>query len=164
MSDCDKDLNHAFYVFACFGTRQLSSEMDGAKWVKMLRDARIIDLAFTSSDADIIFAKVKTKGARRIRYDQFVRGLEYVAQRKNVDTQYVINLVCGACPTTNNATVPDYVAYHDDKTLYTGVYAKGGPQMVDKARSGSGSFLTTLCDRSPADVRGVKYEYAVLRR
>jgi hypothetical protein len=37
------------------------------------------------------------------------------------------------------------------QSLYTGVYANGGPTNVDGNRSLSG-----LCDRSSADVRGVK--------
>lgn len=32
-----------------------------------------------------------------------------------------------------NATKADQVRFHDDKSLYTGVYAQGGPTNVDKA-------------------------------
>ncbi len=37
------------------------------------------------------------------------------------------------------------------QSTYTGVYANGGPTNVD----GSGD-LSELCDRTPADARGVK--------
>ncbi len=51
-------------------------------------------------------------------------------------------------------TKADKVKFHDDKSLYTGVHAKGGPSTVDK---GAGiSDISQLCDRTSADVRGVK--------
>ena len=47
------------------------------------------------------------------------------------------------------------VKFHDDKSTYTGVYAKGGPTNVDKGRTVI-TDIQQLCDRSSADVRGVK--------
>ena len=44
---------------------------------------------------------------------------------------------------------------HDDKSLYTGVYGRGGPSFVDKKHMG----LDQVCDRSKADVRGVKLSH-----
>jgi hypothetical protein len=49
------------------------------------------------------------------------------------------------------ATIPDAVAFHDDKSLYTGVHSKGGPTSNNNTIS-----LSTLADRSDADVRGVQ--------
>jgi hypothetical protein len=52
-------------------------------------------------------------------------------------------------------TKADYNKFHDDKTLYSGVYANGGPSTVD-AGKGNISDISQLCDRTSADVRGVK--------
>jgi p25-alpha len=52
---------------------------------------------------------------------------------------------------TGAATIPDAVAFHDDKNLYTGVHGKGGPTINDNTIS-----LSNLADRSGADVRGIK--------
>lgn len=52
-------------------------------------------------------------------------------------------------------TKADAVKYHDDKSLYTGVYAQGGPSTVD-AGNGMISDISQLVDRSDADVRGIK--------
>jgi len=52
-----------------------------------------------------------------------------------------------------NGTKPDAVKFHDDKSLYTGVYANGGPSSVDKGKI---SDISQTCDRTAADVRGVK--------
>jgi hypothetical protein len=52
------------------------------------------------------------------------------------------------------ATKCEDVRLHDDKTTYTGVYAKGGPTNVDGAQD-----ISQLCDRSPANVRGMTTTY-----
>ena len=44
----------------------------------------------------------------------------------------------------------------NDKSQYTGVYARGGPTTVDAGRGGMVSDISQTCDRSAADVRGVK--------
>jgi len=51
-------------------------------------------------------------------------------------------------------TKAEAVKYHDDKNLYTGVYANGGPTNI--GGTGGISDLSQLCDRSAADVRGKK--------
>lgn len=43
------------------------------------------------------------------------------------------------------ATKADVVRLHDDKSTYTGVYAKGGPKVTEKAHD-----LAALLDRSDA--------------
>jgi len=52
-------------------------------------------------------------------------------------------------------TKADKVKWHDDKELYTGVYAKGGPTNVDTDKY---VHLDGLLDRSDADVRGRKVD------
>jgi len=53
-----------------------------------------------------------------------------------------------------SGTKADAVKYHDDKSLYTGVYAAGGPSNVD-AGNGMISDISQLCNRGDADVRGI---------
>ncbi len=50
-------------------------------------------------------------------------------------------------------TKADYVKFHDDKTTYTGVYAKGGPESF--AKGGKVDDLSKLTNRKEADVRGI---------
>ena len=45
--------------------------------------------------------------------------------------------------------------FHDDKALYTGVHAKGGPSIVDTDKIAD---MINLLDRTEADVRGRKLE------
>lgn len=51
----------------------------------------------------------------------------------------------------SSGTVAEANKFHDDKSLYTGVHANGGPCTKDNTIT-----LSTLMDRSPADVRGRK--------
>jgi hypothetical protein len=51
-------------------------------------------------------------------------------------------------------TKAEAVKYHDDKSLYTGVHANGGPSTM--GGSGGISDISQQLDRSGADVRGNK--------
>ena len=53
-----------------------------------------------------------------------------------------------------SGTMAEPVRFHDDKTLYTGVHAKGGPSTLDYNRTRVDN-IQILCDRGEADVRGV---------
>ena len=57
----------------------------------------------------------------------------------------------------NSTTHAQAVRFHDDKALYTGVHAKGGPTTVDKDNI---SEISQILDRTEADVRGVKAPHA----
>lgn len=50
-------------------------------------------------------------------------------------------------------TKADYNKFHDDKSTFTGVHQHGGPSTVDKDKI---SDIKQICDRTGADVRGVK--------
>ena len=41
--------------------------MDGAKFSKLCRDCKLLSRAFTTIDVDLIFAKAKIKGQRKVR-------------------------------------------------------------------------------------------------
>lgn len=43
-----------------------ANEMDGKTFAKLAKDTKILDKALTATDIDLIFAKVKSKTARKI--------------------------------------------------------------------------------------------------
>ncbi|KAJ3124115.1 hypothetical protein HK098_001384 [Nowakowskiella sp. JEL0407] len=88
-----EDLHTVYESFCSFGSsRNLSSSitdlsgnptMDGAKFAKFARDTKLIDgKRIVSTDIDIIFNKVKSKGARRIDWDEFQNGLKLIAEKR----------------------------------------------------------------------------------
>ena len=57
--------------------------MDGAKWAKFCRDTGLQNKkTFTSMQVDIVFSKVKAKGERKIRFEEFKDACPMVAEMK----------------------------------------------------------------------------------
>lgn len=129
--------------------------MDGKTFAKMAKDTKILDKALTATDIDLIFAKVKDKAARKITYEQYEKGIEQCAAKKKVSYDALVEKICSVGGPVFTGTKAENVKYHDDKSLYTGVYAQGGPSTVD-AGNGMISDISQLCDRTSADVRGIK--------
>ncbi|KAK9820323.1 hypothetical protein WJX72_008971 [[Myrmecia] bisecta] len=146
----EKDLKKMFCSFASFGVRQHLEEMDGARFSKLVRECGLLDKALTTIDADIIFAKVKVKGQRKINFEQFLKALGIAADKKGAALEDVVKAILLAGGPAASGTKADYVKFHDDKSTYTGVYARGGPTNVEPSND-----LSALLDRSDADVRGV---------
>ena len=133
--------------------------MDGRTFMKFLKDSELIASNCTPTDADLIFTKVKPRGGRTLSFDGFMEGLNQVALRKgiswNVVVTHIINRVAG--PTTSHTVRAEKVRFHDDKSLYTGVHAQGGPTNIGHGGDGSNNVtLEKLADRSPYDIRGRK--------
>jgi hypothetical protein len=165
-SDQEAVLREMFASFCSVGGgRAVGMELDGPKFVKMCKQYNVIDRKFTSTDADIIFAgvlaKAQDRGKRRISYDEFLsQAIPEIARRKRLPEQSVIDAIVtqagydGARPRFNTGTTTaEANRFHDDHSLYTGVYARGGPTNTNDGYSLS---LDSLADRSAADVRGTK--------
>ena len=129
--------------------------MDGKTFAKLSKDCNLLDKKLTSTDVDLVFAKIKDKSARKITFDQFKNGVTQLAAKKGLSDSDLQKLICEAGGPKFAGTKADFVKFHDDKSLYTGVYAKGGPTNVD-AGKGQVSDISQLCDRTSADVRGIK--------
>merc|ERR1719221_2448502 len=120
-------LQHAFSAFA-----DGKPDMDQKSFVKLCKDVKLVDKGFTTTDADLIFAKVVTKGQRRIDFGQFSAALDQVAAKKGISAEATRDAVCRAGGPTLNGTVADHVKFHDDKSTYTGTHVNGGPESVGK--------------------------------
>lgn len=127
--------------------------MEGKTFAKFAKDCKVLNKKLTGTDIDLIFAKVKDKTARKINYAQFVAGLELCAGKRGEDMAAMEAHVLEAGGPTFTGTKAGPNKFHDDKSLYTGVYAQGGPTNVDKQNTND---LSQLADRSSADVRGIK--------
>jgi hypothetical protein len=84
-----------------------------------------------------------------------VKGIEACATKKKIAYDALETKILSTGGPTFSGTKAEAVKYHDDKSLYTGVHANGGPSTVD-AGNGMISDISQLCDRSSADVRGIK--------
>ncbi|CAD2215031.1 flagellar associated protein [Angomonas deanei] len=145
------ELQKAFEAFASFGSAP-SKEMDNSHFSKMLKECKIIGKVFTSTDADMLFTKIKAKGARKITFTEFkTKGIPEIATKLKKTNDEVEEMISSASPEAHG-TKADNVKFHDDKSLYTGVAKEGGPTNVDR-NAGS---LAGVVDRrvSTTDNRG----------
>lgn len=141
--------------------------MDSRSWVKLLKETKLIDKGLTTTDADLIFAKLKS--GKTLGFTQFLEALKQVATRKKVPYEDVVAQVSATEGPTFTGTKAEPTRFHDDKSLYTGVHAHGGPSTVDTKKSPllegcapdlhdtSGRIvrLDDLLDRSEPTVRGI---------
>jgi hypothetical protein len=128
--------------------------MEGKQFAKICKDTKLLDKALTTTDVDLIFAKVKDKGGRRIDFNAFGKALEAVGAKKKKDLNEICAIVCKSRGPILAGTKAEANKFHDDKSLYTGVHAQGGPSTVD--RDNVHDISQTL-DRSSADVRGTNH-------
>mmetsp|Transcript_47800 Transcript_47800/g.116365 ORF Transcript_47800/g.116365 Transcript_47800/m.116365 type:complete len:158 (-) Transcript_47800:202-675(-) len=132
-----------------------AGQMDGKSFAKMCKECGLLNRDFTSTDVDLLFAKIKT--GRTIGFTAFEdEALPGIANKLNVYRGVVAERIIksGGPSYSNGTTKADFVKFHDDKSTYTGIYLNGGP-----STTGDGPMeLHSLLDRSPADVRGVKLQ------
>ena len=102
--------------------------MDGRQFAKCMSDCGLYDKKFTTIDADIIFAKVKPKNSRKICFSEFEEALKHVAAKKGTTEDMVTKKIMSVGGPKFHGTKADFVKFHDDKSTYTGVHAKGGPK------------------------------------
>lgn len=94
--------------------------------MKLCKDCEIVDDVFTQIDADLIFAKVVTKGHRRITLHQLEVALRMMAQKKGVEEDDIFRRVAESEGVLHAGTQADYVRFFDDKSTYTGTHLYGG--------------------------------------
>ena len=139
-------------VFHGFCTNK--SEMSNKEFLKINKDCGLLDKKYTSTDVDINFSAIKKKTSKVITFSEFEAGLKLAASKKKIEYDALVEMIIKTGGPIFHGTKADYVKFHDDKSLYTGVYAKGGPTNVDKGSHVSD--ISQTCDRSASDVRGIK--------
>ena len=174
-------LKEVFESYVMFGgTTSVEGGMTSVKFMKVLNDAKLLDKKLDKTSADLIFTKAHTKGKPRLGLEQFAHALEACATKRGVPASAVFERVIGLTSTgpSNSGSVAEAVRFHDDKSLYTGVYGKGGPTKIDANNVTLECVLarralalsracshdararpfprSALLDRSEADVRGIK--------
>jgi len=157
----EEAVHEKFMLYSGFGDKAHAGEMDGNMFAKMSKECNLIGKTCSKTDVDLVFAKAKPKTGRKLDWNCFKHALVYLSERRFAKTwkekgpqaalDKVYEAICSCPGPQAHATKADYVKFHDDKSTYTGVYAKGGPTNVDHKIT-----LSNLLDRSDADARGVK--------
>ena len=69
-------------------------EMNGRTFVKVFKDAKVLDKKLQTTSLDIIFNKIKTKGKLKITYSQFVEGVNEAAKEKECEASALCKKIC----------------------------------------------------------------------
>merc|ERR1712096_370108 len=144
----EKALKAVFTKMCKFGGAKDPKKMDGRTLVKCMKESKVKEI--TSTDCDMVFAKVAGRGVRKIQYPKFIEVLEALAKRKDMKFKDLADKIVGAGgPKTGKATKADNVRLAK-KENSCGVHKNGGPSTVD----GVGG-LSGMCDRTECDIRGL---------
>jgi hypothetical protein len=108
-----------------------AAEIDGKTFAKFTKDCKVINKKCTTTDVDLIFSKIKERTARKINFTQFKEGVKQLATKRGETFETLEQSILAAGGPVFAGTKADAVKFHDDKSLYTGVHAKGGPSTVD---------------------------------
>lgn len=93
----------------------------------MLCGASLLGRGFTVTDADLIFSKAKGRNVKKITYEEFrVSAIPAIAAKKKMSVSQLLMMLREAEGPKLTATVALPTRFHDDRSLYTGVYAQGG--------------------------------------
>ncbi|XP_033026962.1 tubulin polymerization-promoting protein family member 2-like [Lacerta agilis] len=78
------ELEKAFHRYAVYGdTAATGNDMTGKNFSKMLKECGVMDgKLVTSTDVDILFNKVKSKGARNITFPEFQEALKELSTKR----------------------------------------------------------------------------------
>ncbi|KAL4441547.1 hypothetical protein ABPG77_002051 [Micractinium sp. CCAP 211/92] len=142
-------LGLVFSMYAAFGLHgeaaRAAPELDSFRCTKLAREAGLLDGSLTTQALDVLFAAAKGRGARTLSFDAFLRLLRAMADKKGVPVGQVAAAVAAMRAPELRGTTPEAVKFHDDRSLYTGVY-RGGMSVVDHRPD-----LGKLVDRDAAE-------------
>merc|ERR1712098_209301 len=147
------ELKAIYIAFCSFGKGKEEKLMDGRTFRKALKDSKIesAKAGISSTTIDLVFAKIVTKGKRKIGFLTFCKGLEEVAKRgKTTVDELVKKIIAKGGPTARGTKAGNVRLARKDQ--FCGIAPRGGPSTIDNLASG----LAGLLDRSEADVRGRK--------
>jgi hypothetical protein len=95
-------------------------DMNTKVWAKMVKET-LVGSRFTSTSADIVFAKV-AEGGKVLGYKDFLWMLALVAEERGETFEQVAQKIVQHAP-ESSGTVGEYVPWHDDKSTFTGAHA-----------------------------------------
>jgi len=129
-----ESVQQVFLRFCAFGGNTGAKVMDNKTFAKLCKDTRLVhkkNKRFTTTDVDLIFAKVKAKGKRKITFSEFETALSAIAAKlypklgseealHNVEDQ----IIAGGGPSSSGtkAMKGGIVGHLTDTSQYTGAH------------------------------------------
>merc|ERR1712216_720114 len=103
----------------------------------MGKDAGFVDELVTLTDIDLIFTKVKARGARTIDFQGFHHAISLLAAKRGVEMADIEESLCSTAGPSYDSSVTISIAggigpqrFYHDTASYTGVWKRGGPDTL----------------------------------
>ncbi|KAK1936359.1 hypothetical protein X943_002951 [Babesia divergens] len=119
------DINTVFQNYA----NKRSSRLESRMFIKIFRQAGLLDSKVTANDLDIIFVKNRAKGARTLDPKEFAKAIKEVSKLLAIENEVLVARLVNAGGPVYSGTDTLPVRFYDDKSSYTGVHAHGGPSV-----------------------------------
>ncbi|XP_075685455.1 tubulin polymerization-promoting protein family member 2 [Rhinoderma darwinii] len=139
-----QELEKTFRKFAVYGkSKATGNEMTSKNFSKLCKDCNIQENGCTSTDVDIVFAKVKSKAAHVITYEEFQKALELLSVKRFQEkpaTEAIAathKLVEGKEP-ANTGTTKAVTAGAVDRLTDTSKYTGSHKDRFDESGKGRG--------------------------
>lgn len=117
------DVGQVFLKYCTSGPK--GDRLDCKGLNKLAKDCHLLGGRLTHSEVDVCFHKVKSKALRAISEREFLKCLTLFAEKRGMQLEDVYTMVGEGYGPVLKGTQADYVRFHDDKSTYTGVQAKG---------------------------------------
>lgn len=135
----ERSMRDTFEAFAAFGSSGRSSKhhdmhdghfLDGFRFSKLCKDSNIITSRENQKEhADIAFSKCVPANSKKMDFDHFLVAVTRLSVAVRLSLSEVYKRVATCPGPSSTCTKASYVKLHDDKTLFTGIYARGGPDI-----------------------------------
>ncbi|EKX74071.1 conserved hypothetical protein [Theileria equi strain WA] len=110
---------------------QKKNVLESRMYIKMFRDAKMLNSKLTTTSLDLVFIKYKPKSLNGLDYTQFCQSLEDIAFILDITKNEIINKLKELNGPVFTGTTAIPTRFHDYKASYTGVHIHGGPSVVD---------------------------------
>ena len=131
----ENKIKKTFDLFAAYGSgvpkmaKTEKSALDSARFTKLCRDSNIVSKTKTAEALDVAFTKCVPKMSKKMDFDHFLAALPRISVCSGLAMTEICKRIAMCSGPTSRCTKAPFVKLHDDKTLFTGIYARGGPDV-----------------------------------
>lgn len=129
-------MRKVFHIFASFGAskkdenaRIKTQVIDSFRYSKLCREAEIVTSGFQLRAIDIIFSKCSPIESKKMTFDHFLISICHLEVLTRHPMLEICKKIANCKGPETRSTKADYIKLHDDKSLFTGVYGRGGPSL-----------------------------------
>lgn len=130
----EKKLKKMFDSFAMYGMGSHSGavktlSLDCARFAKLCRDSNMISKPHHVKELDIVFSKYVPLNCKRMDFEHFLASISGMSVAIGLSMTEICKRIMACDGPSSRCTKSSFVKLHDDRSLFTGIYARGGPDV-----------------------------------